>query len=98
MISSGGVGPKTVLSFLEEEGKAVMKWPPQSPYMNPTENAWKIIGEEAQNRNPPNIEDLWGFLKEEWESITTSFCTKLIGSCGHRCNEVIQFKKKFTKY
>ena len=89
---------KTVLSFLEEEGIAVMKWPPQSPDMNPIENVWKIIGEKAQNRNPQNIDDLWGFLKEEWESITTTFCKKLIGSCGRRCTEVIQCKGKFTKY
>ena len=61
---------KTVLSFLEEEGIAIIKWPTQSPDMNPIENVWKIIGEKAQNRNPQNIDDLWGFLKEEWESIT----------------------------
>ena len=36
---------KTVLSFLEAEGIAVMKWPPQSPNMNPIENVWKIIRE-----------------------------------------------------
>ena len=54
---------KTVLSFLEEEEIAVMKWPPQSPDM---ENLWKIREEKAQNRNPQNIDDLWGFLKEEW--------------------------------
>ena len=65
---------KTVLSFLEMEGIAVMKWPPQSPDMNPLENVWKIIGEKAQNRNPQNIDDLLGFLKEEWESITTMYC------------------------
>ena len=29
---------KTLLSFLEEEGIAVMKWPPQSTDMNPIEN------------------------------------------------------------
>ena len=29
---------KTVLSFLEEEGIAVMKWPPQSRDMNLIEN------------------------------------------------------------
>ena len=52
---------KTVLSFLEDEGIAVMKWPPQSPNMDPLENLWKIIGEEAQNRNPQNIDDLWVF-------------------------------------
>ena len=89
---------KTVLSFFEEEGIAVMKWPPQHPDMNPLENVWKIIGEKAQNRNPQNIDDLWGFMKEESKSITTTFCKKLIGSCGRRCNEVIQCKGKFIKY
>ena len=90
---------KTVLlTFLEEEGIAIMKWPPHSPDMNPIENERKIIGEKAQNRNPQNIDDLWGFLKGEWESITTYFCEKLIGSCGRKCNELIQCKGKFTKY
>ena len=43
---------KTVLSFLEEKGIAVIKWPSQSPDMKPIENVWKTIGEKAQNRNP----------------------------------------------
>ena len=38
------------------------------------------------------------FLKEEWGSTTTNFCKNLDGSCGRRCNEVIQYKGKFTKY
>ena len=69
---------KTVLSFLEEEGIAVMKWPAQSPDINPIEKVLKITGGKAQNRNPQNIDDLWAFLKEEWEIITTTFCKKLI--------------------
>ena len=89
---------KTMLSFLEVEGIAVMKWPPQSTDMNPIENVWKIMGEKAQNRNPQNINDLWGFLKEEWESITTTICKKLIGLCSQRCNKIILCKGKFTKY
>ena len=89
---------KTVLSFLKEEGIAVLKRLPQNPEMNPLENVRKIIGEKAQNRNPQNIDDLWAFLKEEWESIATTFYKKLIGSCGRRCTEVIQCKGKFTKY
>ena len=42
---------KTLLSFLEKEGIAVMKCPSQSPDTNPVKNVWKIIGEKAQNRN-----------------------------------------------
>ena len=80
---------KIVLCFLEEERIAVMKWPLQSPDMNPRENVLKIIEEKAQNRNPQNIDELWGFLKEEWESTTTTFCKKLIGYGRQRCNEVI---------
>ena len=87
-----------MLSFLKEDGINVMKWPPQNSEMNPLENVRKIIVEKAQNRNPKNIDNLCGFLKEEWESITTTFCKKLIGSCGRRCNEIIQCKGKFTKY
>ena len=58
-----------------------MSWPLQSSNLNPPQNVWKIIGEKTQNRNPKNIDDLWGFLKE-WESITATFCKKLIGLCG----------------
>ena len=55
---------KTVLNFLEDEGIAVMKWPTQNPDMNPIEKVWKILGKKPHNRNPQNIDDLWGFLKE----------------------------------
>ena len=89
---------KTVLSFLEEEGIAVKKRPPESPDVNLIGNVWKFMGEKARNRNPRNIDGLWGFLKEEWENISATFCKKLIGSCGRRCNEVIQCKGKLTKY
>ena len=75
-----------------------MEWLAQSPDMNPLENVWKIIREKTQNRNPQNIDNLWGFLKEGWENITAIFCNKLIDSCGWRCNEVIQCKGKITKY
>ena len=41
---------KTVLSFLEEERIAIMKWPPQSPDMNPIKNVSEIIGKKARNK------------------------------------------------
>ena len=41
---------KTVLSFLEEERIAVMKWPPQSPDMIPHENVWKNRRRESSEQ------------------------------------------------
>ena len=29
--------------------------------MKPLEKVWKITGKNAQNRNPQNTDDLWGF-------------------------------------
>ena len=87
---------KIVLDFLE--GISVMKWPPQSLDIIPQENLGKIRGGEAQSRNPQNIDDLWGFLNEEWDNFTTTFCNKLVGSCDWRSNEIIQCEGKFTKY
>ena len=66
-----------------------MKWLQQRLNMNPLENEWKIMEGKAQNRNPQSI-DLWDFQKEEWESITTRFCKKLISSCDRTCNELIK--------
>ena len=52
---------KTGLSFLEEKGIALIRWPPQSQDMNPIENVWKLIGKKAPNRNSQNIDDLGVF-------------------------------------
>ena len=84
---------KTMLSFLEEEGKTVTRWPPQIPDMNFIEKVWKNFGVKVHDRNLQNIDDLWGFLKEEWECIPTIICKKFIGSRGQICNEVSQCKR-----
>lgn len=83
---------------LFEEGISLMKWPAQSPKLNPIENVWKLIGERAQKRNLKNQDHLWELLKDEWKGITADFCKKLIRSCGRRCREVIENKGMFTKY
>lgn len=75
-----------------------MSWSAQSPDLNPIENVGKTIGQGAQLKNFINQDELWKFMKEEWQSISPSFCEKLIDTCGRRSNDVIKNEVLFTKY
>ena len=46
-----------------------MKWPSQSPDMNPIENLWKILKKRISDRRPKNLCELKLFAKEEWAQI-----------------------------
>ena len=75
-----------------------MDWSAQIPDLNPIENLWQRLGNKVMARNPENVEDLWKKLQEEWGTITTAECEKLVWSCGRRCASVIANKGLFTKY
>ena len=66
--------------------------------MNPIENVWKLLNERSKNRNPSNVDELWKYLKEEWEKISVDDCRNLINSCGRRCQAVIDSNGLHTKY
>ena len=46
-------------------------------------------GRETSKQNSSKYWWFMGFLIEEWESITITFCKKLIGWFSRRCNEII---------
>ena len=89
---------KLVKDYLQQESIEVMKWPAQSPDLNPIENLWKIIGEKVRERTPTTVDDLWAKIEEEWKRITPELCKKLVRSCGARCSEVIKYKGFHTSY
>ena len=53
---------------------------------------------ESSERKSSKYWWFMGFPEKEWESITTTFCKKLIGSYDWICNEVIYCKGKLIKY
>lgn len=89
---------KRVKDYFEQEDVEVMKWPAQSPDLNPIENLWKIIGDKVRERQPSTVTDLWTKIEQEWNKITPEFCKKLVRSCGRRCAEVIKNKGFNTSY
>ena len=89
---------KRVKQYLTEENIDVMDWPAQSPYLNPIENLWHIIGEQVRKRIPTTVDHLWSIIEDEWNKITPELCQKLSKSCGRRCAEVIENKGLHTSY
>lgn len=56
---------KRVKQFLEAQDIEIMKWPAQSPDLNPVENLWKIIGDKVMTKKHTTVTDLWKKLQEE---------------------------------
>lgn len=77
-----------------------MKWPAQSPDLNPIEQFWKLLKKSLREKKEiyASKDELWEFLEKELEVINKDFCQKLISSMPQRVQAVIQAKGGYTKY
>lgn len=81
----------------------VLKWPSQSPDLNPIEHAWHYLKQRlARKPVPRNAEELAATsmetIKELWADEETAYCRKLIESMPRRCQAVIDAKGEATAY
>ena len=54
---------KSISKFLTEHNIKVLKWPGNSPDLNPIKNAWNYLKTKLQETRPSNIDDLQKELK-----------------------------------
>lgn len=89
---------KHVSDLLNREKVKVLKWPSQSPDLNPIENLWEELKRRVKTQNYSNKNVLFETLKNEWDKIPISRLQKLIDSMPERCKAVIKAKGYATKY
>jgi hypothetical protein len=89
------------MSVFKLIGIIPMKWPPNSPDLNPIENIWNEMKEYIQRHYPEvhrSYKRLRAAVQEAWESITRATIVDYIRTMGDRCIEVILADGGYTQY
>lgn len=86
------------MTWFRENEIELLKWPAQSPDLNPIEHLWGLLKRRVRRHTISNKEDLKRCLRLEWSSITTEDCDKLVRSIPKRISAVIKAKGGPTKY
>ena len=82
---------KLVKNWFTTKQINVMKWPAQSPDLNPIENLWKQVDDLVRLRGTfKNADELHQEIQVAWSQISQAKIDKLIESMPRRCQEVIK--------
>ena len=77
-----------------------LKWPAQSPDLNPIEHLWQHLKAKLQQYDTPpkGVHELWERVAKEWTEIPPETFQNLIESMPRRIQAVLQAKGGHTKY
>ncbi len=87
--------------FLEHDNEfTFLKWPPQSPDLNPTEHLWDVV--ERENRimdvQPINLQQLRDAIMSIWTKISEECFQHLVESMTRIIKAVLKAKGGPTRY
>ena len=75
-----------------------MKWPANSPDLNPIENVWRLLKYRIGKRFPKTEEEVRRYIEEEWEKMTVEDFQKYVRSMPKRIKAVIAAEGGSTKW
>ncbi len=86
--------------FLEHDDKfTLLKWPPQSPDLNPKEHLWDVEREiRIMDVQPTNLQQLRDAIMSIWTKISEECFQHLVESMPRRIKAVLKAKGGPTRY
>ncbi len=81
----------TIATYLQNKDAVRMKWPAQSPDLNPIENIWGIMRTRLRKRDvlPRSPMHLFQILSGMWNSLPDSIFGNLVASMPKRAKLVV---------
>ena len=70
--------------LLSDTNVVVLKWPPNSPDLNPIENLWAIVSAKVVRHYPSTVGELRAAVEKEWEAVPQPTVDKLVRSFERR--------------
>ncbi len=87
--------------FLEHDNEfTLLKWPPQSPDLNPIEHLWDVVEWEIRfmDVQPINLQQLRDAIMSIWTKISEECFQHLVESLSWRIKAVLKAKVGQTRY
>ncbi len=87
--------------FLEHDNEfTLLKWPPQSPDLNPIEHLWDVVEREIRimDVQPTNLQQLRDAIMSIWTKISEECLQHLVESMPRRIKAVLKAKGGPTQY
>ncbi len=87
--------------FLEHDNEfTLLKWPPQSPDLNPIEHLWDVVEREIRimDVQPTNLQQLRDVIISIWTNISEECFQNLVESMPRRIKAVLKAKGGPTRY
>ncbi len=87
--------------FLEHDNEfTLLKWPPQSPDLNPIEHLWDVVEREIHimDVQPTNLQQLCDAIMSIWTKISEECFQHLVESMPRRIKAALKAKGGPTRY
>ncbi len=86
--------------FLKSKEISVLKWPAQSPDLNPIENIWGIMSKEVykEGKSYLNCDDLWEAVQTAFNNLDPEVLKKVYESMPSRLIKVLESAGRRINY